>query len=454
MSLTLYNTLTRRKEPFEPIFDRKVRMYVCGPTVYDYAHIGNARPIIVFDVLFRMLRFLYGSDHVVYVRNITDIDDKINARAAEEGVSISEVTSRTARQFHEDVAGLGALKPTAEPRATDHVEHMIRMIETLIEKGHAYEAEGHVLFAVESMEHYGALSGRSVDEMLAGARIDVAPYKRDPMDFVLWKPSDPSLPGWMSPWGRGRPGWHIECSAMAKRHLGEVFDIHGGGIDLVFPHHENELAQSSCAHDSTVMANYWVHNGFLQVEGEKMSKSLGNFLTIHDLLRRYPGEALRLNMLTTHYRQPMNWTEAGVKNAWATLDNWYRLTEDIGYIDPGAVTPDLLAALEDDMNTPRAITELHNLRRQASAGDEASRRALKAGGQLMGLLTQNFDDWNAWKPTAVEIDEDKVNALVAARQAARDNRDFAEADRLRDELADMGVTIKDGPAGTTWDVGR
>jgi hypothetical protein len=290
-------------------------MYVCGPTVYDHAHIGNARPIIVFDVLFRLLRHIYGADRVVYARNITDIDDKINARAKEEGVPISQITSRTTAQFHQDVAALGALKPTVEPRATDHIAQMIDMIETLIEKGCAYAADGHVLFHVPSMKSYGQLARRSMDEMVAGARVDVAPYKKDPMDFVLWKPSDKSLPGWDSPWGRGRPGWHIECSAMARRHLGETFDIHGGGIDLVFPHHENEIAQSCCAHDTKVMANYWLHNGHLQVEGEKMSKSLGNFLTISDLLKEYPGEALRLNMLSTHYRQPFNWTAASASTS-------------------------------------------------------------------------------------------------------------------------------------------
>ena len=454
MSLRLYNTLTRSKEDFIPIFDRKVRMYVCGPTVYDYAHIGNARPIIVFDVLFRVLRNIYGEDRVIYARNFTDVDDKINARAAEEGVPIEEITSRTIRQFHEDIAALGTLKPTMEPRATEHIEQMIKMNEILIEKGCAYEAEGHVLFHVPSRPDYGSLSGRSTDEMIAGARVDVAPYKKDPMDFVLWKPSEANDPGWPSPWGRGRPGWHIECSAMARQHLGEVFDIHGGGIDLVFPHHENEIAQSCSAHDTDVMANYWLHNGYLQVEGEKMSKSAGNFFTINELLREWPGEALRMAMLMTHYRQPLNWTAAGIKNARATLDNWYRLTADIREYHESFLTEEFMEAIEDDINTPRAIGELHNLRHKATAGDERARHSLKMCAQLMGLLTQDAEDWFAWRSAETDIDETKVEKLIAARNKARAEKKFAEADRLRDELADMGVSIKDGPDGTSWEVTR
>ena len=321
--LMLYNTLTRRKEAFEPLDPANVRMYVCGPTVYDYAHIGNARPVIVFDVLFRLLRHIYGPKHVTYVRNITDVDDKINARAAEEGVSIRELTERTARQFHQDIKALGVLPPTVEPRATDHIAEMKTLIEALVANGHAYVAENHVLFDVPSMPDYGRLSNRSLEEMEAGARVEVAPYKKDPMDFVLWKPSKPGEPAWPSPAGitaHGRPGWHIECSAMAEKHLGPVFDIHGGGIDLVFPHHENEIAQSRCAHGTPVMARYWLHNGFLQVEGEKMSKSLGNFITIHDLLKDWPGEVVRFNMLRTHYRQPIDWTMKGLEESQATLD--------------------------------------------------------------------------------------------------------------------------------------
>ena len=331
MELRLYDTLTREKRTFTPIDSARVRMYVCGPTVYDFAHIGNARPVIVFDVLFRLLRHVYGEKHVTYVRNITDVDDKINARSAELGISIRKLTEETYRNFKEDVAALGCLSPTVEPRATEHVEEMKALIERLVKSGHAYVAEDHVLFDVASMKDYGKLSNRSLDEMIAGARVEVAPFKKDPMDFVLWKPSGPGEPAWSSPSGikkPGRPGWHIECSAMSWKHLGETFDIHGGGIDLVFPHHENEIAQSRCAFQTPVMANFWMHNGFLQVEGEKMSKSLGNFVTINDLLKDWPGEVVRFTMLQTHYRQPMNWTLSGLRESQKSLDHWYKLTGD------------------------------------------------------------------------------------------------------------------------------
>src|SRR5262245_28553912 len=357
--LMLYNTLTRRKEEFVPLDASNVRMYVCGPTVYDYAHIGNARPVIVFDVLFRLLRQMYGDKHVTYVRNITDVDDKINARAAEEGVSIRDLTERTAKQFHDDIAALGVLPPTIEPRATEHIAEMKALIETLVVRGHAYVAEGHVLFNVPSMKDYGKLSNRSLEEMEAGARVEVAPYKRDPMDFVLWKPSKPGEPAWPSPCGiksPGRPGWHIECSAMAEKHLGPVFDIHGGGIDLVFPHHENEIAQSRCAHGTPVMAKYWMHNGFLQVEGEKMSKSLGNFITINELLatkkfgsHQWHGRVIRLAMLGTHYRQPIDWTADRLVQARSTLFDFSTLHGVPAAPEPH---PDVIAALSDDLNTP------------------------------------------------------------------------------------------------------
>ncbi len=350
-----------------------VRMYVCGPTVYDYAHIGNARPVIVFDVLFRLLRHLYGENHVTYVRNITDVDDKINARAREEGVSIRELTERTAKQFHADIAALGVLPPTVEPRATEHIAEMIAIIEKLIAKGHAYAADGHVLFSVPSMKDYGQLSRRSLDEMVAGARVDVAPYKKGEMDFVLWKPSDEKTPGWDSPWGRGRPGWHIECSAMSWKHLGEVFDIHGGGIDLVFPHHENEVAQTRCAFGHQVMANIWMHNGFLQVEGQKMSKSLGNFFTINELLADWPGDVLRFNMLRTHYRQPIDWTVQGLREsrkALTTFQKWYEPFADPVYEKEHPV--EVLEALQDDLNTPAAIAALYALTDQIwDAGNRA-----------------------------------------------------------------------------------
>ena len=467
MTLTLYNTLTRRKEPFRPIDPASVRMYVCGPTVYDFAHIGNARPVIVFDVLFRLLRHIYRAEHVTYARNITDVDDKINARAAEQfpdlplNEAIRKVTEATGRQFHEDVAALGCLQPTVEPRATDHIVEMKALIETLVANGHAYVAEGHVLFDVTSMPDYGRLSNRSLEEMEAGARVDVAPYKRGPMDFVLWKPSKPGEPAWPSPSGinsAGRPGWHIECSAMAEKHLGQVFDIHGGGIDLVFPHHENEIAQSRCAHGTPVMANVWMHNGFLQVEGEKMSKSLGNFVTIRELLGEWPGEAIKLAMLSSQYRQPMNFSDKGLQEARRALDHWYELTA--GSSDGAPLCADVLEALEDDLNTPQAIAALHALRSEAAKGAKPAAACLKASARLMGLLQSTPAEWKAWRPAALAIDEQRIEALIGARNAARKNRNFKEADRVRDELAAMGIQLKDakdpatGEIVTTWEVKR
>ena len=461
MSLTLYNTLTRRKEPFTPLDPGNVRMYVCGPTVYDYAHIGNARPVIVFDVLFRLLRHIYGAEHVTYARNITDVDDKINARAAEEGVSIREITERTTRQFHADIAALGVLPPTVEPRATDHIDDMKRLIEALVAKGCAYVAEDHVLFDVAGMPDYGRLANRSLEEMEAGARVDVAPYKKGPMDFVLWKPSKPGEPSWPSPCGiaaPGRPGWHIECSAMAERHLGPVFDIHGGGIDLMFPHHENELAQSRCAHGTPLMAQVWMHNGFLQVEGEKMSKSLGNFVTIRELLRDWPGEAIRLAMLSSHYRQPINWTEKGLHEAKRTLDHWYELTAGAG--DHSPLCADVLEALQDDLNTPKAMAALHELRSEAARGSKGAAACLKSSARLIGLLQWLPQNWRSWRPTGLAIEDTEIAQCVAARTTARKAKNFAEADRIRDELAAMGIQLKDAkdPATreivTTWEVKR
>ncbi len=474
MSLTLYNTLARRKEPFRPLDPGNVRMYVCGPTVYDYAHIGNARPVIVFDVLFRLLRHSYGAEHVTYVRNITDVDDKINARAMEEGVPIGELTARTTRQFHEDIAALGVLPPTVEPRATEHIAEMRALCEELVARGCAYVAADHVLFDVASMPDYGRLSNRSLEEMEAGARVEVAPYKKGPMDFVLWKPSKAGEPSWPSPCGiaaPGRPGWHIECSAMADRWLWQEargrlgaeglahphqFDIHGGGIDLVFPHHENEVAQSRCAHGTARMAQVWMHNGFLQVEGEKMSKSLGNFVTIHDLLQEWPGEAIRLAMLTTHYRQPTNWTEKGLVEARRTLDHWQELTAEAPGGSP--LCADVLEALEDDLNTPKAFAALHELRSEAAKGAKPAAACLKASARLMGLLQTSPEAWHAWRPASVQVDDARVAELVAARLAARKAKDFAKGDRIRDELAGMGIALKDGkdPATgepvTTWEV--
>jgi cysteinyl-tRNA synthetase len=438
MSLTLYNTLTRRKEAFDPIDPAHVRMYVCGPTVYDFAHIGNARPVIVFDLLYRMLRHEYGAEHVTYVRNITDVDDKISARAAEEGISIRKLTERTTAQFHADIAALGVLPPSHEPRATEHIAGMIDIISTLIERGHAYAAEGHVLFHVPSMKGYGKLSGRSLDEMVAGARVEVAPYKKDAMDFVLWKPSPADLPGWESPWGRGRPGWHIECSAMSAAHLGERFDIHGGGIDLIFPHHENEIAQSRCAFGTDVMATVWMHNGFLQVEGQKMSKSLGNFITIHELLADWPGEVLRLNMLRTHYRQPIDWTLKGLEESAKMLGGWFAGGPDVA----AEFAPDVLAALRDDLNTPQAIAEMHQL---------ADARSSLAAMGFKGDLTD---------PRASKVDRAQVETMIGQRIAARDARNWAESDRIRDALVAMGIQLKDskdprtGELVTTWEVKR
>jgi cysteinyl-tRNA synthetase len=454
MELKLYDTLTRDKRVFTPLDPSQVRMYVCGPTVYDFAHIGNARPVIVFDVLFRLLRHIYGPDHVTYVRNVTDVDDKINARATERGVSIGELTEETYKIFHDDVQALGCFEPTHEPRATAYIEPMKELIERLVKSGHAYVAEDNVLFHVPSMKDYGKLSRRPLDEMIAGARVEVAPYKKDPQDFVLWKPSKPGEPAWPSPAGvkmPGRPGWHIECSAMSWKHLGETFDIHGGGIDLVFPHHENEIAQSRCAFHTPTMANFWVHNGFLQVEGEKMSKSLGNFVTIHELLKDWAGEVVRFTMLQTQYRQPINWTVAGLREAQKNLDHWYDLTADA---EPGYLCADALGALLDDLNTPKAFAALHDLRGEAAKGVKPAAASLKASAQLIGLLQLPATKWAAFRPASLSIDENKVVSLVEARTAARAEKNFRESDRIRDELAAMGVVLKDSKDGTTWEIAR
>jgi cysteinyl-tRNA synthetase len=456
MSLVLHNTLTRRKQAFEPRVPDHVSMYVCGPTVYDFAHIGNARPAVVFDVLYRLLKRRYA--HVTYVRNITDVEDKINAAAAENGESIRDLTTRTERAYLEDVAALSVLAPDLSPRVTEHIAEIVSMIERLIAKGHGYEAEGHVLFSVASYADYGKLSGRSVDEMIAGARVEVAPYKRDPADFVLWKPSGPELPGWDSPWGRGRPGWHIECSAMAERHLGETIDIHGGGNDLVFPHHENEVAQSTCAHDGRTFARYWLHNGMLTVDGEKMSKSLGNFFTIRDVLAQAPGEAIRFYLLGTHYRQPLDWTRDGLQGARQTVDRFYLALRRLAGIVPADAPPSnaLIAALEDDLNTPQAIAELHGLlARLNKANDPASQAAFKgellAAGKLLGLFQAAPEDWFAWTPpSSASLDEATIRERIDARNAARKAKNFAAADRIRDELKAQGVLIEDGAQGTTW----
>jgi cysteinyl-tRNA synthetase len=457
LELRLYDTLTREKRSFKPLDPNNVRMYVCGPTVYDFAHIGNARPVIVFDVLFRLLRHVYGEKHVTYVRNITDVDDKINARAVRDfpGLSLNEairkVTEKTANQFHADVAALGCLPPTFEPRATEFVlpradgkTDMETLIKELIVRGHAYEAGGEVLFDTQSMPDYGALSGRKLDEQLAGARVAVDAHKKNAADFVLWKQSSADEPGWESPWGRGRPGWHIECSAMSAAYLGDVFDIHGGGLDLIFPHHENEIAQSRCAHGTPTMANYWLHNEFVHVEGAKMSKSLGNFVTINELLADWPGEVLRLNMLKTHYRSPMDWTLKSVEESARTLDDWYKEAADV---HDGKLSDRVLEALSDDLNTPQVIAALHGLRGSDLGTFAASLR-------FLGFFAESAAQWEGRKRKASGVDADRVNALIADRTAARARKDFKESDRIRDELAAMGVAIKDSKEGTTWEVAR
>jgi cysteinyl-tRNA synthetase len=436
----LTNSRTRKKELFEPIDPDNVRIYVCGPTVYDRAHLGNARPAIVFDVLFRLMRQVYGPEHVTYARNFTDVDDKINARAKDSGRSIGEITAETMQWYLDDMAAVGVMEPTHMPRATEFIAQMIAMIADLIDKGHAYEAEGHVLFAVESYKAYGGLSGRSVDDMIAGARVEVAPYKRNPMDFVLWKPSEPELPGWESPWGRGRPGWHIECSAMSYELLGASFDIHGGGNDLMFPHHENEIAQSCCAHPEGGFAKVWLHNEMLQVEGKKMSKSLGNFFTVHDLLEGrdgqagVPGEVIRFVMLSTHYRKPMDWTAEKAREAEATLRKWRGMVADV---EGGAVPETVVATLGDDLNTAGAIAELHKL---ASAGDLAG---LKAGAGLLGLLTPEL---GGWAEVSVDL-SGLADRLAAVRAAAMESKDFSEVDRMKAALVEAGVEVRMSKAG-------
>ncbi len=496
--LRLYSTLARAKQDFKPIDPKAVRLYVCGPTVYDFAHIGNARPVIVFDVLFRLLRHIYGPDHVIYTRNITDVDDKINARAARDfpalplNEAIAKVTAATERQFHEDVAALGCLPPTHEPRATQYIDTMRAMIERLIARGVAYVAEDHVLFSPSAMDalafapRYGTLAHRSLDEMLAGARVEVAPYKRDPMDFVLWKPSKPNEPGWPSPAGTaapGRPGWHIECSAMSMATLLEpfggglecddpgrnVFDIHGGGIDLVFPHHENEIAQSCSAFHSRAMANVWMHNGFLQVEGEKMAKSAGNFVTIHELLeetelgyRLWPGEAIRLAMLRTHYRQPIDWTERALKESRDKLNVWYHAIGNSA-IGPAEPSPKVVAALSDDLNTHEAIQHIDELavdiRIIRSLDKEPPPDALatlRSSANLLGFLYRTRTEYaESVRVRPIDMDTAQIEAIVAERSAARAAKNWPESDRLRNKLADLGVAIKDNKDGTTtWEPKR
>jgi cysteinyl-tRNA synthetase len=470
VEIRLRNSMTRKVERLEPIDPENVRMYVCGPTVYERAHLGNARPAVVFDVLFRLLRHVYGADHVTYVRNFTDVDDKINARAAETGRPISEITSETIAWYLEDMGALGVLEPTHMPRATAYIGAMIAMIGDLIAKGHAYEAEGHVLFSVGSYSNYGRLSGRSVDDMIAGARVEVAPWKRDPMDFVLWKPSDDSLPGWDSPWGRGRPGWHIECSAMAHELLGESFDIHGGGNDLLFPHHENEIAQSACAHPEGGFAKIWMHNEMLQVEGKKMSKSLGNFFTVRELLEQgIPGEVIRFVFLSTHYSKPMDWTQKKAEEAERTLLNWRTLIARLGVdavadiLRAPSINEEFFSALSDDLNSPGGRAILSNLASKVRAGDSHAAKELYGSMLLLGLdlnrdgileiLVAQIHDGKQRLNTQGEHSE-KIGTLVAARGEAKKAKRFDEADRIRDALARAGVEVVDTPDGAIWTIGR
>ena len=439
-TIKLHNTRTRRKEVFTPIDPDNVRMYVCGPTVYDRAHLGNARPVVVFDVLYRLLRETYGADHVTYVRNFTDVDDKIIKRAEESGRPIEQITKETTQWFLDDMGALGALEPDAMPRATEFIPQMIAMIEDLIARGHAYAAEGHVLFAVESYKAYGKLSGRTVDDMIAGARVEVAPYKRNPMDFVLWKPSSDDQPGWDSPWGRGRPGWHIECSAMSYELLGESFDIHGGGNDLMFPHHENEIAQSCCAHPHGEFARYWLHNEMLQVEGKKMSKSLGNFFTVRDLLDQgIPGEVIRFVFLSTHYRKPMDWTEKKAEEAMATLRKWRALAKEADFSSENRAVDSVLTAVSDDLNTPLAIAELHKLADEAREKKGPYLNLFVASARILGLLTPELGEWV--EAASVDLSAHEAR-LFAARQTAMESKDFSLVDRLKATYIDAGLEVR------------
>ncbi|MBE03727.1 MAG: cysteine--tRNA ligase [Gammaproteobacteria bacterium] len=459
MSLHLYNSLTRQKELFEPANKEKVGMYVCGPTVYDLAHIGNARPIIVFDVLYRILVRLYGFSNVQYVRNITDIDDKINHVAIEKGISIDDVTQPTIIAFHQDIKELNALPPTVEPRATEHIPEIIALIKQLIERGHAYEAEGHVIFSVESDPNYGSLSGQNLSQILEGARVEVATYKRSPADFILWKPSDKKLPGWNSPWGRGRPGWHIECSAMSRKHIGNCLDIHGGGLDLIFPHHENEIAQSECSHPEHKFVRYWVHNGYLTVNGEKMSKSLGNFVTIRQALTDSPGEAIRLFMLGSHYRAPIDWNQRQLDQAKSSIDRLYtslRHAEDVEVISSQKKPSErIISALEDDLNTPAALAELYRLASELNkAGTIENRSRLKglliSSAQLLGLLENNVNSWFLSTMSKVELPAKDIEKMIQKRAKAREERNFTESDSIRNFLEEKGVILEDSITGTKW----
>ncbi|MEX2962697.1 cysteine--tRNA ligase [Microbulbifer sp. TYP-18] len=454
MSLQVYNTFSGTKEVFQPLQPGRVRMYVCGPTVYNRVHIGNARPAVVFDTLYRLLKREY--DDVIYARNITDIDDKIMKAARDQGEDIGALSQRFSGAYAEDMAALNNLQPDVIPYATGHLPEMIAMVELLIEKGHAYEAEGHVLFAVESMPEYGQLSRRSLDDMLAGARVEVAPYKKYAGDFVLWKPSRDDEPGWDSPWGRGRPGWHLECSAMIKKHLGDTIDIHGGGRDLTFPHHENERAQSCCA-NGVDFVRYWMHNGYVNINGEKMSKSLGNFRLVHDLLQQYPGEVLRFALLSAHYRSELNFSGELLDQAWRSLDTLYGFLRDVESINAAAVELDgtaFLAALHDDLNTPVAISELHQMAKELNKAQASEKPRLKGvllrAGEMLGLLQQNPETWFQQARGGEEVSAEKVEQLIAERHQAKQDRNYARADEIREILKGKGVVLEDSREGTKW----
>lgn len=463
MSISVYNTLTQKKEAFQPTDPNDIKMYVCGPTVYNYIHIGNARPAVVFDTLYRLLKHHYPK--VTYARNITDVDDKINKAAQEQKVDIRTISDQFAEAYRQDINQLNVLQPNIEPRATENIDQMIDMIERLVEKGFAYAAEGHVLFDVQAYENYGELSNRSLEDMLAGARVEVAPYKKYAGDFVLWKPSTDDLPGWDSPWGRGRPGWHIECSAMIERHLGTTIDIHGGGQDLTFPHHENEIAQSTCAHDGETYVKYWMHNGYITIQNkdsdsqEKMSKSLGNFITLRELLAEIPGEVVRFALLSAHYRSQLNWSGDLIEQAYTALDKLYTPLRELDLSDDESadVSPNFLDALNDDLNTPKAVAELHNLAKQINKSESkdekiAIARQLKASAALMGLLTHSADEWFKSRGNQSEggLSDEAIDALVQERIDAKKNKDFARADTIRDELKAAGIELEDTRDGTRW----
>ena len=450
MPLQIYDTFSNEKKLFEPIDPSNVRMYVCGPTVYDFPHVGNARPVIVFDLLFRLLRRIYGIDNVTYVRNITDVDDKIINAASENNEDIKSLTERTIKFFHDDADYIGALEPTFEPKATDYINDMIDIISRLIEKDYAYVSEDNVLFSASKFSKYGQLSGKNLEEMIAGSRVEVESFKRSSSDFVLWKPSKSSEPGWDSPWGKGRPGWHIECSAMSEKLLGKNFDIHGGGQDLIFPHHENEIAQSECANNEK-FANFWLHNGFVNVEGNKMSKSEGNFVTVNQLKQKYQGEVIRLAMISTHYRQPLNWTEKNLIECKKTLDKWYQLIPENNFsFDNEKISSEVINALEDDLNTPKAISVLHQLYKDCKSNDRNTVETFLSSANFLGILMHTSSEWLSWGKEKLSIDEKQIELLISERKSARDNGNFEKADKIRNDLEHKGILLEDIEGKTTW----